>query len=189
MKDHMERETMAGETYVFDVETQRLANEVGGWSHIDKLGLSAAVLFHVESGKMLRFLEKDVEDLIDRILRAKLVVGFNVVRFDYTVLKPYGLLPDSNLLERTVDLLHHIYNALGFRLSLDSLAQATLNIGKSADGIMAVKWYREGKLDQILDYCEQDVRVTHQLWQDGKEHGHVLYHDKFGQVRRVQVMW
>ena len=180
---------MTDETYVFDVETQRLADEVGGWSHIDKLGLSAAVLFHVESGEMLRFLEKDVEDLIFRILHSKLVVGFNVVRFDYTVLKPYGLLPDRKLIDRTVDLLVHIHNALGFRLSLENLAQATLKIGKSADGIMAVKWYREGKFEQILDYCEQDVRVTHQLWQYGKEHGHVLYHDRFGQERRVQVKW
>ena len=136
---------MNSSTLVFDLETKHLAHEVGGWSSIDKLGLAAAVLLAVETNETYRFLEQDAEELIRQLLKADQIVGFNIVRFDYQVLRPYGLTPGSDLIHRTVDLLNHIYQRLGFRISLDNLAEATLGEHKIADGLAAVKWYREGK--------------------------------------------
>jgi len=179
----------SGGTYVFDLETKRLANEVGGWSHIDKLGLSAAVLLHTETGEMLRFVEENVQDLIDRLVSAECVVGYNVIRFDYTVLKPYGYVPSRERLMGTVDLLDHIYNALGFRLKLDDVAAATLGVHKSADGLAAVAWYRAGEMDKILAYCEQDVRVTHDVWKFGRANKHIRYTDRMGRSRKLPVEW
>lgn len=178
-----------GGTYVFDLETKRLANEVGGWSHIDKLGLSAAVLLHVETGEMLRFVEEEVEGLIEHLIGADLVVGYNVIRFDYTVLKPYGYAPTRARLAGTVDLLDHIYHGLGFRLKLDDVAAATLGTHKSADGLAAVAWYRAGEMDKILAYCEQDVRVTHDIWRYGRDHKHIRYTDRMGRSRKLPVSW
>jgi len=176
-------------TLVFDLETKNLAREVGGWSNIDKLGLAAAVLLHVETGEVLRYVEQDASDLIAQLLKADRVVGFNVVRFDYVVLRPYGLSLNPDLINKSIDILDHLYQYLGFRLSLNNLAEATLNETKSADGIIAVQWFRDGKIDQVLDYCEQDVRVTYRLWEFGRENGHVKYRDRDFRLQRVPVSW
>jgi DEAD/DEAH box helicase domain-containing protein len=176
-------------TFIFDLETKKLAHEVGGWSNIDKLGLAVAVLLHVETGEVFRFVEQEASDLIAQLLEADHVVGFNVVRFDYNVLQPYGLSPNPDLIQKTIDLLDLLYQYLGFRLSLDNLAEATLNETKSADGIIAVQWYREGKIDQVLDYCEHDVHVTHRLWEYGRENGYVKYRDRDFRLQRVPVSW
>jgi DEAD/DEAH box helicase domain-containing protein len=178
-----------GGTLVFDLETKNLAHEVGGWTNINKLGLAVAVLLHVETGEISKFVEQEAGELIAKILGADRVVGFNVKRFDYEVLRPYGLVQDPGLIQKTIDLLDHIYNYLGFRLSLDNLAEATLNESKSADGIIAVRWFREGKIDQVLDYCEQDVHVTHRLWEYGRENGYINYRDRDFRIQRVPVTW
>ncbi|NIS81441.1 MAG: DEAD/DEAH box helicase [Anaerolineales bacterium] len=176
-------------TLVFDLETKHLAHEVGGWSNIHHLGLSAAVILDVERDQIMRFIEKDAERLIAEILSADRIVGFNLIRFDYEVLRPYGLVPDTDLHDRTTDLLLDIHEQLGFRIALDNLAEATLQIRKSANGLQAVAWYKEGKIDKVLDYCEQDVRVTYQLWEYGKQNGHVLYRDRNFRLLEVAVAW
>lgn len=180
---------MSGKNLVFDLETKRLAHEVGGWSHIDKLGLSAAVLLDVDSEETARFVEDDSDLLINEILSAIHVIGFNVLRFDYEVLRPYGLSLTSELAQRTTDILTHVYDALGFRISLNNLAEATLQEEKSADGIQAVEWYRDGDIEKVLDYCEQDVRVTYRIWRYGLKNKHVLFHDKNIRLRQVPVSW
>ena len=157
--------------FVFDLETQRLAQEVGGWNHIDRLGLSAAVLLNIKSDTYLHFTEDLSQSLIETILDADRFIGFNLIRFDYVVLKPYGLNLTSAIIDKTTDLLLDIYQSLGFRVSLDNLAATSLQTSKSADGQQAVAWYKEGKIDEVLQYCERDVFVTKQLWEFGKENG------------------
>jgi DEAD/DEAH box helicase domain-containing protein len=174
---------------VFDLETKRLANEVGGWNFIDRLGFAAGVTFDVQGGFFTRYLESDAEELIQQIRRAESVVGFNLLRFDYTVLRPYGLHVDRELQEKTIDLLQHIDASLGFRIGLDNIASATTGAGKSSDGVQSVTWYREGRIDQVLDYCEADVKVTYEVWRFGRENGFVNYLDRWGSKRKIRVTW
>ena len=47
----------------FDLETQKSAAEVGGWGHIDRMGISVAVLYHSAKGEYEIYLEKDVDRL------------------------------------------------------------------------------------------------------------------------------
>jgi DEAD/DEAH box helicase domain-containing protein len=176
-------------TYIFDLETKHLAQEVGGWDYIDRLGLAAAVLLDVDADTVLRYTEQQAAELVDTIEHADRVIGFNLIRFDYTVLKPYGLSTTPELVSKTTDLLLDIYQELGFRVSLDNLAATSFQAGKSADGLQAVAWYKEGKIDEVLAYCEIDVAVTKDLWQFGKEHGRVFFQDRFGRRRAVNVDW
>jgi len=134
-------------TLVFDLETKRLADEVGGWDHIDKMGISAGVTYHVEEDVWSLFKEDDAGALLDGLASASKVVGFNLIRFDYTVLRPYGLSIDRSLVEKTTDMLADISLTLGFRVGLDHLAEATLGESKSADGLAAVEWYKKGEID------------------------------------------
>lgn len=176
-------------TLFFDLETQRLARDVGGWSNIERMGFAAGVALEHETDTTRHFLEPDVPVLLDALGAADRVIGFNLLRFDYTVLKPYGLLIDLKLQAKTLDMLQIIQQNLGFRLPLAGLAEATLGEGKSADGLQSVRWFQAGELDQVLRYCEQDVRVTHRLWEHGREHGHLCYFDRRGGIRRVAVNW
>ena len=67
----------------FDVETQRSFDEVGGRHNIRKLGLSAAVTYSTADGAYRHYTEETVADLIAELKAADLVVGFNVLSFDY----------------------------------------------------------------------------------------------------------
>lgn len=171
----------------FDVETQRSFDEVGGRHNISKLGLSAAVTYSTTDNAFHHYTEETVGDLIAELQAADLVVGFNVIRFDYVVLQPYSDEPLKKI--PTVDMLDHIHKRLGFRVSLDNLAGATLGAAKSADGLQAVRWYKQGRIQEILDYCQQDVEVTRQLYEYGKRHKHLQFQDRNYRVQRVPVNW
>jgi DEAD/DEAH box helicase domain-containing protein len=171
----------------FDVETKRLADEVGGWSNIRKMGLAVAVTYSTADAEYRHFVEEQVAELVSELQRADLVVGFNVRRFDYEVLQPYTEVPLQQL--PTVDMLQDIYRTLGFRVSLDSLASATLNAQKSADGIQAVHWFRKGEIDKVIDYCRQDVQVTREVYEFGVRHRFVRYRDRNYRVQQVPVRW
>lgn len=171
----------------FDVETQRTFDEVGGRHNIRKLGLSAAVTYSTATGGFRHYTEETVHKLIAELRAADLVVGFNVLRFDYEVLRAYTDDPLDDL--PTVDMLDQIYRTLGFRVSLDGLAGTTLGVAKSADGLQAVRWYRQGRIQEILDYCQQDVEVTRQLYEYGQQHKHLKYQDRSYRTQMVPVSW
>lgn len=171
----------------FDLETQRTFDDVGGRHNIRKLGLAAAVTYSTADGQFRHYTEAQAGELIAALKAADLVVGFNVQRFDYEVLRAYTDDPLDTI--PTVDMLDHIYNRLGFRVSLDNLAGATLGATKSADGLQAVRWYREGRIQEILDYCQQDVDLTRQLYEYGQQNKQVKYRDRSYRVNRVVVNW
>jgi len=171
----------------FDVETQRTFDEVGGRNNIRKLGLAAAVTYHTHSAAYHRYTEGRVQDLIRELRSADLVVGYNVLEFDYEVLSAYSREPLQQL--PTLDLMLDLSQRLGFRLSLEAIATATLGTGKSADGLQAVRWYRQGQINKVLDYCQKDVEVTKRVHEYGKQYRFVYYWDRQYQRQMVQVSW
>jgi DEAD/DEAH box helicase domain-containing protein len=172
---------------VFDLETQRSAAEVGGWHRADKMGISCAVLFDSHENAYLEFLENQVEEFIDRLNQYDMVIGFNIKRFDYRVLSGYSKTDFSRIC--TLDILEDVYGHLRFRLSLAHLAEITLNSRKSADGLQALKWWQQGRIDEILEYCRQDVRITHDLYRYGLQNGYLLFRNKAGEIVRIPVNW
>jgi DEAD/DEAH box helicase domain-containing protein len=172
---------------VFDLETQRSAAEVGGWHRADKMGISCAILFDSRENVYLEFLEDQVHTFIDRLKQFDLVVGFNIKRFDYLVLSGYSETDFSRIC--TLDILEDVYNHLGFRLSLAHLAEITLNSRKSADGLQALRWWQQGRVDEILEYCRQDVRITRDLYLYGQQNGYLLFRNRVGDIVRIPVDW
>lgn len=171
----------------FDLETQRTFDEVGGRHNLDRLGLAVAVTYDSCTDEYHVYTEDQAPELVDELAGADLVVGFNVLSFDYPVLRPYTDYPLETL--PTVDMLRDVHLVLGFRLSLQTLAEGTLGVGKSADGLQAVRWFRQGELEKVIEYCRRDVEITRTLYEFGREHGHVLYWDRTGQMRKVHVHW
>lgn len=172
---------------VLDLETQRSFQEVGGWHLANRMGISCGVLYDSEKDEYLEFLENQVPELIEYLQKLPLVVGFNINRFDYRVLEGYTDFDFRKL--NTLDILDHIYRQLNFRLSLDHLARVTLGIPKSANGLQALKWWKEGRIREIVEYCKKDVEITKDLYLYGKERGFLLYTNKAGSRVRVPVSW
>ena len=172
---------------VSDLETQRSFAEVGGRSQFDKLGVSVGVAYRYDRDEYLVVTEDRVRELIDLLCDADLVVGYNIRGFDYEVLRAYT---DSDLQRLpTFDIMFDLEERLGFRPKLDSVASATLGVGKSADGLQALEWWRLGEVDKIIEYCQEDVRVTRDLYDFGKRNRWVLVSRFGGKPRKVEVDW
>lgn len=172
---------------VLDIETQLSAQEAGGWHRANRMKVSCAVVFDARENKFVTFTENRIQALIQYLKTFDHVVGFNIKRFDYLVLSGYS---DFNFLALpTLDILEDIHKHLGYRLSLDNLAQATLGTKKSADGLQALRWWKQGKLDKIIEYCTQDVRVTRDLYLYGLKNRYLLFTNKAGNTVRVPVTW
>ena len=171
-----------------DLETQKLAHDVGGWHNTHLMRVSVAVIYDSLEKRFLSFTEDTINNLIARLKKADLIVGFNIRRFDYGVLSAYT---GEELRELpTFDILEDIYNRLGFRLGLDHLAKETIDQGKSADGVQAVEWFRQGEMKKLTDYCQQDVVATRDLFLYGLENGTLIYRTKSDNKRvRLLVDW
>ncbi|MCJ7594899.1 MAG: DUF1998 domain-containing protein, partial [Desulfobacterales bacterium] len=171
-----------------DLETQRSAQEVGGWQNCHLMRISVAVIFDSLENRFLTFTEEQVDDLLLHLEKADLIVGFNIKRFDYAVLGAYTGKDLRNL--TTFDILEDVYQRLGFRLGLDHLAGETLNRGKTADGLQALEWFKQGEMEKLTDYCRQDVEVTRDLFLFGLKNGHVIYRTKQKDQRvMLRVDW
>lgn len=170
---------------VLDVETRFSAEEVGGWHNAHLMGISIAVLF---DGKDYQsFTQDNLDKMFALMKQADLIVGFNTLNFDYKVLQPFC---SYNLWDLpSLDMLHEIKKCLNYRVSLDNLASSTFNLQKSADGLKALQWWKQGKLDLIAEYCTQDVRLTKQLFEFAKKNGYLLFTNKAGQKVRIPATW
>ena len=171
----------------FDLETQKSAEDVGGWGNIHKMGLAVGVVWDSLDREFFTYEEKDSAKLVEKLCTADLAVGFNIIGFDYTVLQPYSGFDLQEI--NTFDMLVDVKKNLGFRLSLNHLAQHTLNAEKSADGLVSLQWYKEGKINKIIQYCKQDVEITRDLYLYGEKNGFVKYQSRSGNPRDLKVEW
>ena len=171
-----------------DIETKKSAEEVGGWQNTHLMGVSVAVIFDSLEDRFITFFEENIEGLFTHLGKADLVVGFNIKQFDYKVLGAYTSTDLGNL--PTFDILEDIYHRLGFRLGLDHLASETLKQGKTADGLQALEWFKQGEIDKVVEYCSQDVAITRDLFQFGLQNGHLIYKGKRTNCKmRLRVDW
>lgn len=172
--------------YSFDLETKKTFHELEGQRDASELGVSVGVLREESTGDFNVFREDEVNALIDKLFTAEKVIGFNLLGFDYKVLEPYTPMDFGDI--PTVDMMKDLQDSLDKRVKLDDVAEATLDVGKSADGVQAVTWYKRGEIDRIIEYCKQDVKITSEVFRYGTEHGHVKI-PSMDQTREIPVEW
>jgi DEAD/DEAH box helicase domain-containing protein len=171
---------------VFDIETKKTAAEVGGWHKVRDMEI-AVLVAHSESEGFRSFTEKNVDDFILMLKKADLVVGFNHMRFDYEVLSAYT---DENLRSLpNLDILQYVEKTIGFKLKLDHLAEFTLGRNKTANGLEAVEWFRQGRIDLVEEYCKEDVKITRDLYLHGLKNGYLQFRKKNLQICKLNVNW
>ena len=172
---------IADEIYL-DIETQRLSYEVeGGWSNIKDFGLAVAVTWDI-NGQFRAWEEHEASDLIAELHKFSRIVTYNGDRFDLKVLSAYGKV--RPLSAKSFDVLRHICQATGHRVALEHVVSHTLGVGKTADGIQSVKWWRQGKKDKVIEYCCHDVELLLRLVAHARETGYIVI-----DAKRVKVNW
>ena len=171
----------------FDLETQKSADEVGGWNNIRDMRMSVGVTYSTSRGEYRIYPERELNDLINELMRADLVVGFNNIRFDYEVLHGYTVFDLRQV--PTLDMLVELQRIINHRLSLDAIATTTLGVEKTAEGLQAIEWYRQGRLLEIAEYCCYDVKITKLVHEYGNQYKQLFYKNRFGTKQTVQVSW
>lgn len=176
----------------FDVETERSAEEVGGWRNIEQLGLAVAVTCATRDDNagepvFKTFRREAIDDLLKELQSADCVVGFNTRGFDFRVLQPFA---DFDLRALpNFDLMLDLKAIAGFRPGLGNCCEATFGEQKSSNGLESLQWWREGRHQEVIDYCRQDVLLTRRLHEYGARNGHVKCREKTGKTRVLPVSW
>ena len=170
--------------YVIDLETRYSFDEVGGRDNFAALGVSYIGLYSYRDDKFFGFRENELEKLNPILEKADRIIGFNVLHFDLPVLRPHVSVDLFGL--PVLDIMDDVTAVLGFRAGLGALSKATLGKDKLGKGLDSLVWYRAGDWARLEEYCLQDVRLTRDLYEYGKEHGHLLF-DSFGEGKRIAI--
>ncbi|MHB8481661.1 MAG: ribonuclease H-like domain-containing protein [Nitrospiria bacterium] len=177
-----------GDILVLDLETQKAFEEVNGRHNMRDLLISVVGIYSYQRDAFECYEEKDLSKLFPMLETADLIVGFNTKRFDYLVLEPYYKKSLDHL--RSLDIMEEVQKMLGHRLSLDTIAKATLNKSKIGAGLDAIRYFRNGEIEKLKEYCLEDVRLTRDLYEYGKKHGKLYYTDRSGKgILSFSVRW
>ena len=172
----------------FDLETQKSAQEVGGWGNIVDMRMSIGVTYSTKRQAYSIYSEDEAGELVAELQRADLVVGFNVIRFDYEVLRPYAFFDFSQV--PTLDMMVSLEKTIGHRLKLDSVLEASCGVNKTAVGTEALKWWKEGRIREIAEYCCYDVKATKWVHEFGVQNKQIFYENSRTKLREaIPVTW
>jgi DEAD/DEAH box helicase domain-containing protein len=151
---------------VFDIETRNLFQDVGSSDPAD-LDISVVCTFDYETGRYDSFLQEDFPRLWELLEKTEMFVTYNGDHFDIPLLNKYYKRAERGDLSkfRSLDLLKEIKNSYGRRMKLDQVAEGTLGINKSGNGLDAIVWWRNGEIEKIKKYCLDDVKITKDVYE------------------------
>lgn len=168
---------------VFDIETSNLFQDVGS-NDPSKLNLSVICIHDSETDSYSSYFQEDLSKLWPILEKSDMLIGYNSDHFDIPLLNKYYNGDISKI--KSLDLLKEIRASLGRRIKLDDIAEATLGKNKIAGGLEAVVWWRNGEKDKVVKYCLEDVKITKEVYEYAKKHGHVKYKDA-GVLKEIKL--
>ncbi len=151
---------------VFDIETKNTFFEVGE-NDPAKLDISVVGIYDFATDTLRAFQEHEFKDMWQYFEKADSLIGYNSDHFDIPLLNKYY--PGDITKIKSIDLMKTIQGSLGRRIRLQDVASATLGVSKSGQGLDAITWWKEGKIDKIIEYCLKDVAITRDLYNFMKE--------------------
>ncbi|MFH1874724.1 MAG: ribonuclease H-like domain-containing protein [Pseudomonadota bacterium] len=179
---------MSKNIIVFDIETQNAFSDVGGRQNLTDLKISVLGAYFYKTNEYQIFEEKDLKEFEKTLQDRPLLVGFNSRKFDCPILQQYLTINLKNMPQ--FDILEELTKILGHRVSLDSVAQATLNKQKIGSGLDAIRYWNNGEIDKLKKYCLEDVRITKEVFEYGANKSEVFFISKFGNAKKqVAVNW
>jgi len=166
---------------VFDIET---TTGVMPGKDITTLDISVVGAYDSVTDSYETYSVEELPKLWKIIEAADMLIGFNSDHFDIPLLNKYY--PGDLTSIKSLDLLVEIKAALGRRLRLDTVAEATLGVNKSGHGLQAVQWWADGKEDLVRKYCLDDVKITKEVYDYARKHKELKYKD-FGEERTIKL--
>lgn len=170
-------------TVVFDIETANWMNETGSGDPAD-LTVAVVGIHDSETDTYTCYLEHELPQLWTILERTDMLVGYNSDHFDIPLLNKYY--PGDLKQIKSLDLMQEVYASLGRRLKLGAIAEGTLGEGKSADGLQSLKWWRQGEIEKVKEYCQKDVELTKRLMDYALQNNALKYRE-LGQVRDITL--
>jgi len=167
---------------VFDIETRNV--RFGGSFDPRSLDLSVICIHDSLTDTYTSYFQEDLPKLWPILEHADMLIGYNSDHFDIPLLDKYY--PGDLTKIKSLDLLKEVRGALGRRLRLDTIAEATLGTNKSADGLKAVEWWKKGEYDKVVKYCIDDVRITKDIYEYALKHGGLKYKE-LGQIKEIKL--
>jgi DEAD/DEAH box helicase domain-containing protein len=159
---------------VFDIETRNIFEDVGK-ADPALLDISLVGVYDYETKEYTSYLQEDLPKLWPLLESADVLITFNGDHFDIPLLNKYYSGDLTKI--KSLDLLVEFRKALGRRVGLGNIAEATLGIGKSSNGLQAVEWWKKGDIENIRKYCLQDVKVTKDVYEYALKHKKLKYKD------------
>ncbi|MFH1161735.1 MAG: ribonuclease H-like domain-containing protein [Candidatus Jorgensenbacteria bacterium] len=154
---------------VFDIETKNTFDDVN--SHIPEFEVSVVGVYSYGDDVYTCFDEHELDKLGEMLQRAHFLIGFSSKRFDLPILQKYFKFNLSTIAH--FDILEEVEKSYGRRVGLGVLAEANLGVGKSAHGLQAIEFYKNGEMERLKSYCLQDVRLTKDLYELMKRQGYL----------------
>jgi hypothetical protein len=167
----------------FDIETSNTLPALAR-SDISRLDLSVIGIHDSETNEYTSYIQEELPQLWPVMERADMLVGFNSDTFDIPILNKYYAGDLTKI--RSLDLLVEVQKGLGRRIRLQSLAEATLGRGKGGDGLKAVEWWAQGRVEEVRKYCIEDVRITRELFDYALKNGVLKYKD-LRDIRDIKI--
>jgi uncharacterized protein YprB with RNaseH-like and TPR domain len=159
---------------VFDIETSNIFDDVGR-ADPTLLDLALVGIYDFATNKYDSFLQDELPKLWPILEKADMLIGYNSLHFDLPLLNKYY---SGNLgAIKHLDLMNEIKKSLGRRIGLGRVAKGTLGVGKSSDGLEALKWWKSGQIDKVRAYCLDDVKLTKEIYEYALENGNLRYVD------------
>lgn len=137
-------------------------------------GVSALVIWDSETGRPHIYDESTLEEAMDHLNGADLVVGYNTIGFDNEVM--FGL-TGRYITAPQYDVLYKIWEALPVRTKgwkLDDVANRTIGEGKNNKGEYATALWADGRYGELFDYCLNDVQILRRLFNHIVDTGMVI---------------
>lgn len=175
----------------FDVETERLHYEVrGGWENPGGFGYTVgSTVDHGGNERIFSTRPHEVDAcdatraLVKHLLQYDRIASFNGLKFDNIVVAAGDDLVLGALNEKTWDIKQLVDHELGIDdkygphiVSLAGVAGATVDAQKTlSDGRDAVRLWRKGDHQTVIDYNLQDARLTAAVYAFGEKNGYVLF--------------
>lgn len=151
-----------------------------------KLQISVVSIYDYSDNQEKIFLEKELSKLFPILENASYIIGYNIKSFDMQVLSAYY--PGNVEHFLLFDMLRDVRDKIGKSLALNDIIYATLGKKKSGHGLMAIDYYKEGKIEELKKYCMDDVLLTKALFDYGIKNGEIYYLNEKGKIT-VKVDW
>ena len=160
---------------IFDIETKNIFADVNS-DKAEDLDISVISLYDSKTEKYYSFVEEDFEKMWPFFKNAEMLITFNGNYFDIPLLQKYTDIDLSKI--HHLDIFKEVQVSVGKKIGLDNIASNTLGTSKSANGLQAVAWWNSGEIDKIIQYCEQDVRVTKDIYDYALKNNKLFYEDR-----------